>query len=91
MPEPIDKLRALREDAENPKMQRQLSVFFLANGDTAAQVFYVAEDDTFEDSPYEWRITHADGVIEVINKRMVAYYRDRMIRVRVKQTTEDKA
>lgn len=90
MPEPIDKLRALREDAENPKMQRQLSVFFLANGNTAAQVFYVGDEDVFEDLPYEWRITHADGVIEVINKRMVAYHRDRMIRVRTKQT-EDKA
>lgn len=87
MKEPIDQLR---EDAAEATVVRQLSVFFLANGNTAAQVFYIHDGDDFEDLPYEWRITHksdtdstcSKGVTEVINKRLVAYYRDRMLKKR---------
>lgn len=77
--EPIDKIR---EEGAEPEMVRQLSVFFLANGSTAAQVFYVHEGDTIEVLPYEYLITHADGVVERVNRRMIAYERDRMIRKR---------
>lgn len=76
--EPIDEYTK----PEEPRFVRQLSIYFLANGNTAAQVFYVdaEEGDELIDEPYQYTIKHGSGMVERINKRMIAYERDRMIR-----------
>ncbi len=86
MREPIDQFK------EKPKERvRQLSVYFVNAG---AQVFYVYVDrgEELEESGYIWKIQHADdvngGMLEVINTRQIAYYRDRTYLVTKKEVKD---